>query len=656
MTLKTVYVSAGFLAGLYVCFIANDLVMWSLAFIVLVAVFSFLLGKNIRVKVILTAVSFAAAVLTFVVYTYFRISPLEDFEGESVSFKGKVIAMDESDRGAVTVKGEIDGIPCKAIMYLSGFSGDLCYDVEFSAEAKKLSSDGFFDERATYYPDGIYLRLIPDGTILCDKPTEYGIDDMLRLYSRYCSERIREYVGGDEGDLITAMSTGDDIRMDDSLRRILNRTGIGHVTSVSGLHVSITAAFVLVIFKKLNLRYSLCCLGAMIPVAAYVIFTGGEVSAIRSAIMMSVYILATLSRRRTHPLNTLALCALVMALFNPYVAADASFVLSLSGVFAVSVISPWVNKALNIRSKLGKALALSVSAWLGTMPALMLYFDEVSLLSPIMNLTLPLCSAALILTLIFVILGCNPILSFLPKLAGLLVKPIIHLSSWLSDFEFACIPVFEEYIAVIASFIMLALLVAFLLLKSNKSSLTFAALAIALFFGIYGMTFAKHQSKLNISVIYSGDEAMCVLHKSDECIIIDVNKADGLLWEAEGYLTRNGVDRILLATSNKNGESSYSAYQRFPIDNKLLYLPKDTYIFEPNIPIDYLGEQTVIRFADCDIIISKNGVHITRGGHTYSIAYGLASDADTEISVFDGVAVVNGQIYPEEGIITIVSE
>ncbi len=654
MTLKTVYVSIGFLSGLFLSFYASDLMLWAVAFVLLTCLVSFLLSSTARKIILLAAASFFAALLVFTGYTHTHLTPLEQLSGEMVQFEGRVESIRLKDRSQIIVSGEVNGIKCKAAVYLTNFSGDLCDNVSFAATAESFTSQGLFDERSYYLPDGIFLRLVPEGEITVTTPHSYTVGDRLKLYSRHCSERIREYVSGDESAFLTAMATGDTDYLSDNFRRILNRVGIGHVTSVSGLHVTVAAALILYIFRKLNLAHSVCSLLAYIPVIAYVIFAGGEISAIRSAGMFLIYILSTLFLRRPHSCNTLALCAMIVTLFDPYSAADTSFILSLSGVFGVGVLAPEICKRLNIRSKLLEGLIVSLAACLVVSPALMLYFDEISILSPLMNFALPLCSVALVLTLAFVLLGALPVFSFLPKLAAIALKPVIFLSEKLSSCEFAAIPVLDDKLAIAAVLLTLICLLFLLLMKSPKLKGIFAMTVLAVFLFIYSVGYTSHFGKLKIDVIYSGKEAVCLLHKADECIIIDINNGADLAYYADRVMTRSGVDRLLLAAANKNGESAYSVYSQMFISPDEIYLPENSYIYGGEIPVYSLGEQNTIRFADCTVSLTDGGLHISHKSESISIAYGLSQTGNMTLSLFDGAAIVNGEPVAGEGILTFV--
>lgn len=653
MPRKTVYISAGFLSGLFLSFYLDErYTVWLVAAVGTMAAVCIFLRSAVRKRILLAACAALVAILYSCIYSRLIVEPLERLDGERVAIEGTVTESTVSDSSRVIIKGTVNGIPCKVSAYISNFSGDIGDSVSFEATAKSFESGALFDERSYYLPDGIYLSVSPVGEITvvpCERAT---VVTLLRRYSGFCSDRLRQYVGGDAGDLLCAMATGDRSYLDDSVRLAINRSGLGHIIAVSGLHVSIACAFVLILLRRAGVDKRFAVIPAGMLAIAFVIFSGLKISAIRAAVMMGVYVLATLSRRRADPLNTLSFCALIMAVFNPYVAADSSFILSLSGVYGVSVFAPFVNDALSIKSKLGRSFISASCASVSTAPAMMLYFNELSLAAPFTNfLLLPVCSVALILSLSFVLLGCPQVLSLLPKLAGLIMQAVMFVCEKVSHVRLTYLPLSygtPTVIAIVASF---AVLGAAVIVKNKKAVLACVVAAVCVFMGSYSLQAVASKDTVRLSVVASGGDCALLLRKNSECIIIDISGGASLDYELEKLCERYGISGIRLATANKNGESAYSKYAGMSVAPDQMLLPDGSYIFGGAIPYDYLGEVTKITFADCEITLSLSGAMIEQGDKSISVQNGVAKGGDINISVFDGVLVINGESHTGEVLI-----
>lgn len=647
MPRKTVYISVGFLSGLFLSFyLEMRYITLVIALIGVMALLSIFLKSAVRSRELLISCAALTAILYSQIFTHFRLMPLEALDGETVAVEGVVTESTISDSSRVIIKGNVNGIHCSVSAYISEFSGDVGDSVRFYATAEAFENSALFDERSYYLPDGIYLSVGNISDITVTTPSRATFSTLLRRYSRFCADRLREIIGGDAGDLICAMATGDRTFLSDDVRLAINRSGLGHVIAVSGLHVSVACAFILIVFKKLKISRRIAVIPAGMLVLAFVVFSGLKISAIRAAVMMGVYILSTLFRRRADPLNTLAFCALSISIFNPYVAADSSFILSLSGVFGVSVFASYVNDALGIKSKLGTAFVSALCASISTAPAMMLYFTELSLIAPISNLLLlPLCSAGLVLALVFVLLGCSPLLSLIPKFAGLIMNVVIFACEKISSVHLTYLPL-SHTTPIIAAVVMSLIVLGFAAFMKNKRGVIGLVLAAILVFGcIYSAQVFASKDETKLTVISAGGDCALLLRKNEECIIIDVNGGASLDYELERLCERYGISRLRLATANKNGESAYSRYAGISARPEKLLLPAGSYIFGGNIPYDHLGELTQIEFADCTLVISASGTVIERGDMSISVQNGVAKGGDINISVFDGTLVINGKSH-----------
>lgn len=653
MKLKAVYMSVGFLSGLFFAFYMTSggvaAILAAIAAILLLALF---LRSELRGKIFLLCAFILLGICYSYAHTSLVVQPLEALDGQTTAFYGEVISASDEDSGQVIIDGRVNGHRCKTVLYLSNFSGDIGDKVSFEGKVSALGSDGLFDAKSYYYPDGIYLQASVSDNLKVTVPESYSITAKLRRYPAYCTDRIREYAKNDIGGLICAMTTGDTSYLSDSARLSLNRSGIGHITAVSGLHVGITCTFVTFLLRKLRLSKRTSALVSIIPITVFVVFSGLKVSAIRAAVMMCIYLFSYTVNRKAHPLNTLSLCALIMALFNPYIIADASFILSLSGVFSVSVFAPYVCKISGIKNKAGMSLITAVCAWIGSLPALALYFNELSLVSVIANLLLvPLGSSVLILTLIFVLFGCPPALSLLIKTAAIAGKIILSSCEWLSSFEFTYIPLLGNELRVLLA--VLAFISIALFFISRKCGIYSVILGICIFFGGYLYKAESLKDKLILETVYDKGNCALLLHKNSECIIIDISNGVKLLDTCEDILLEAGIKSIPIATANKNGESAYTKLTSFAIEPKCLYLPSGTYIYNPDTEYIELHELTVIDFGGARADILSDGVYIDYDGKSIAVSAGIARGSDMSISVFGGATVINGNEVDGSGKIRI---
>ena len=294
------------------------------------------------------------------------------------------------------------------------------------------------------------------------------------LQLRQSMLREYEHLGFDDDRLAVAiaMTLGDKSRLTNDLREVYSISGASHVLALSGLHIGIIYALMVLIvgYRRLGwLREMLVIVG----IWAYAFFTGLSPSVVRAATMITVYSLVSLANRDRMSLNTLSLTAIIMLLWNPLYLYDVGFQMSfLAVLFILLFYKPlyallperWLHPSSNpqpsspdtrhsspvtphsslltshsslitrhssliTRPLLRWAWAMvvvSLCAQLGTFPLTMYYFGRFSVYFLLTNfLVIPLAICILYLT------AAMLLLSWWPAVQSFIAKPLI----WLVDFQ-----------------------------------------------------------------------------------------------------------------------------------------------------------------------------------------------------------------------------
>jgi competence protein ComEC len=215
---------------------------------------------------------------------------------------------------------------------------------------------------------------------------------------------------GREGAVLRALVVGDENGIDRALRDAFTRAGVVHVLSVSGLHIGLVAAAGFVVVRWLLARSEavllvadverMAALASVVPVALYSALAGLEVATLRSALMVTAGVVATLIGRRADVLRTLALAALALAFVWPGAPLEISFQLSFASVLAIVLgVGRFAPPAPSgWRERLRAGLLVSPVALLGTAPLTAFHFHQLSLAGLIANpLTLPLFGGVVVI-------------------------------------------------------------------------------------------------------------------------------------------------------------------------------------------------------------------------------------------------------------------
>ena len=183
--------------------------------------------------------------------------------------------------------------------------------------------------------------------------------------------------------LLKAMVLG---RRDDLGADLLNSyvtAGAVHVLAVSGLHVGVFFLLVSWILKGLRKNKWgkwLYLLLIILLISAYAIITGLSPSVVRASLMCVTFALSQAFARQHHGINTLAISAFIILLFDPLALFSVSFQLSYAAVLGIILFYPLFKDIyqtdLPLFRWLWQITLVSFSAQVFTFPLSIYYFHQ----------------------------------------------------------------------------------------------------------------------------------------------------------------------------------------------------------------------------------------------------------------------------------------
>ena len=200
------------------------------------------------------------------------------------------------------------------------------------------------------------------------------------------------------GGVIMALVVGDQRAIAPADWSLFNRTGIAHLVSISGLHITMIAALAGWIVAALWRRtpallarapvQTAGIMGGLAAAVAYALLAGWGIPAQRTVLMLLVVALAWLVRARIGLGASLALAAAVVCLVDPWAVLAAGFWLSFGAVAAIVWVvqgrvarTDWPSWRRALMAGIRVQLAVTVAL----LPATVLLFHQVSLISPLAN-------------------------------------------------------------------------------------------------------------------------------------------------------------------------------------------------------------------------------------------------------------------------------
>lgn len=267
-----------------------------------------------------------------------------------------------------------------------------------------------------------------------DPPTDWL--DRQRLWlaaARYdLSGVIQRAAPGRGGAIAAALVTGDRSPIDAPTNEALWASGLGHLLSVSGIHMGVVGGLVfavllwtLSLIGPIALRFpikKLAAIGAFAALLAYLIVSGSSVPALRAFVMACVAFGAILLDRPAISMRGLALAALIVTLLFPEAVVEPGFQMSFAATMALVALFEMMKRAphepalptpgpligamqASVRG-IGGVILISLVAGLATDPFAIYHFQRFSvyalpanlITAPIMSfLVAPAAAAAAVL-------------------------------------------------------------------------------------------------------------------------------------------------------------------------------------------------------------------------------------------------------------------
>ena len=225
-----------------------------------------------------------------------------------------------------------------------------------------------------------------------------------------CRARLRERIlralpGKPYAGVIVALVVGDQRGIEQSDWRVFNRTGIGHLISISGLHITMVAGLCACCASFLwrRSRYlplvlpaqKVAAVAAAATALLYVLLAGFGVPAQRTLYMLCVVAVALWYGRLTSVSHVLCSALGVVVLLDPWAVLWPGFWLSFGAVAAILFASVGRTGLAqgNWRAAMHVGARTQYAVTVGLVPLTMLLFAQVSLVSPVANaMAIPLVS------------------------------------------------------------------------------------------------------------------------------------------------------------------------------------------------------------------------------------------------------------------------
>lgn len=314
--------------------------------------------------------------------------------------------------------------------------GDIVHVSGYVMAFDSTHNEGEFDSRKYYRSIGILYKVRADGLTVISRNTNQLIKAVNQIKTKI-KQTYETMLENTDAGIITSIVLGDKSNLDPDIKQLYQKNGIAHLLAISGVHISIIGMGIYKLLRRLGVYFFGSAVVSSVLILAYGLMTGNQVSSLRAISMFIICVTAEVLGRTYDCLSALS-CASIMILWqNPYSLENTGFLLSFSAITGISVINPVLNlmyqkyiKGLPekkdtvvkfFKKYLLKALIMSLSINLATLPVIMSCYYEIPTYSFILNIiVIPLMSLVMISSIIGGITG------ILSVTAGTFVMGITH--------------------------------------------------------------------------------------------------------------------------------------------------------------------------------------------------------------------------------------
>ncbi|MBQ9064584.1 MAG: DNA internalization-related competence protein ComEC/Rec2 [Blautia sp.] len=264
------------------------------------------------------------------------------------------------------------------------------------SEIEGRRNPGEFDFRQYYAARNIFCTLKDAEVVASSEEHSRARAFILRL--RAVFRKALSETSGSDSPVFEAVALGDRTGLSNETSMLFQISGILHILSVSGLHVSFLGTGLMRLLKKAGAGLEVSILLPLFFLIFYCVITGSGISALRSVIMFLAASAGQITGRIYDTLSALSLAAVLLLLERPACLYDTGFLMSFTAAAGAGWIFPVFRRIFLTKpahplpvpkrflKKVSESLLLSFSILLSTLPVTMYCYSEVSLFGILLNL------------------------------------------------------------------------------------------------------------------------------------------------------------------------------------------------------------------------------------------------------------------------------
>ena len=356
--------------------------------------------------------------------------------------------------------------------------------------------------------------------------------------------------------ILKGIILADRTEIDQEIINHFSKTGLIHILAISGSHMAIIFLMILFVLNPIfSVKYrNIPIYISLAAIWGFAIFIDYGNSVVRSCIMITVYYIMIFLQRKPNLLHSLALAGMMILSIDTQQLFDVGFQLSFLAVFGIFWLykpitnhyKPLKNRAIRF---ILNTFSLSLAAQLTTLPLILFYFHQFSIMSVFINVVSIMVSQGFIIFsfIVSILFGIEFTPDWLLEIYDWCASFFLNMVAFFSKTDFSFVENVSIEIPELIILFMLVYLLRSVFEKPNVKTFTHFSFFILLFIFTRILTnfyFWKKEEillhsffKQNIVSVKQGDKAVFIM--SDEA---DTEKINNFI--IKSYITSRRVKNI----------------------------------------------------------------------------------------------------------------
>lgn len=256
---------------------------------------------------------------------------------------------------------------------------------------EKPANPGNFNQKFYYQKQGIHAMVWGEKTEIQETKVLAIREELTQIRTAW-KQLLTDAMGKTYGSAMSAILLGDKSELDTEVKTLYQKSGIGHILAISGLHMSFLGIGLYHLFRKAGIGFAPAGVTGIAVLFFYTLMIGAGVSALRAMIMYVVRMGAEICGRDYDLPTSLSLAAAVITLGQPLYLSDTGFLLSFGAILGIIMVNPVLEKCRWIPKVFAAGLAIQLTL----LPVMLDAYFEISPWSILLNLlVIPLMSVVL---------------------------------------------------------------------------------------------------------------------------------------------------------------------------------------------------------------------------------------------------------------------